>query len=87
VEAYAQFMTDSLNAALAPLAAHIRSISGHPQRYEEIEAAERCFLALKRELLKEIALQMRAEKRRWKEIGDTLGGVTYQRAFQIGHGE
>ncbi|MGW2861908.1 hypothetical protein [Streptomyces sp. NPDC001205] len=80
-------MTDSLDAALAPVAAHIRAISGHRARYEEIEAAEECFRTLKRALLREIALEMRAEKRKWKEIGDTLGGVTYQRAFQIGHGE
>ncbi|MEV5944602.1 hypothetical protein [Streptomyces sp. NPDC051994] len=80
-------MTDSLDSAFAALATHIRSISGHGPRYNEIEAAETSFLALKRALLREIALEMRAEKKTWKEIGDTLGGVTYQRAFQIGRGE
>lgn len=80
-------MTDSLDAAFAPLAAHIRSISGHGPRYSEIEAAEASFLALKRALLREIALEMRAEKKTWKQVGETLGNVTYQRAFQIGHGE
>ena len=87
VALYAHFMTDSLNAALAPLAAHIRGIGDHRARYGEIEAAEELFRSLKHALLKEIALEMRAKGSKWKEIGDTLGGVTYQRAFQIGRRE
>lgn len=87
VALYARLMTDSLDAALAPLAAHIRGISDHRARYGEIEAAEERFRSLKHMLLKEIALEMRAQGSKWKEIGDTLGGVTYQRAFQIGRRE
>jgi hypothetical protein len=80
-------MTDSLDKALAPLATHIRAIDDYPTRYQEIEAAEERFRALKRLLLQETALGLRAEGKKWKEIGAIMGGVTYQRAFQIGHGE
>jgi hypothetical protein len=80
-------MANSLDTALAPLADHIRAIGDHRERYEEIEAAEQHFLALKRALLQEVALGLRAQGKKWKEIGDTLGGVTYQRAFQMGRGQ
>lgn len=80
-------MADSLNDALTPLAVHIRNIGDHPARYAEIEAAEKQFRALKRALLREVAMGMRAEGKKWKEIGSIMGGVTYQRAFQIGHGD
>jgi hypothetical protein len=77
-------MADSLDTSLAPLADHVRSISDHQARFEEIEAAEARFLNLKRTLLQEVALGLRAEGKKWKEIGEIMGGVTYQRAFQLG---
>lgn len=80
-------MTDSLDSALEPLADHIRGIGDHQARFAEVEAAERLFLALKRALLQEIALGLRAEGKKWKEIGEVMGGVTYQRAFQMGRGQ
>lgn len=80
-------MTDPLDKALTPLADHIREISDLPARYKAIEAAEESFLTLKRLLLQEVALGMRAEGMKWKEIGAIMGNVTYQRAFQIGRRE
>lgn len=80
-------MPDSLDDALAPLAAHIRSIDDHGKAFAEWEIAEQRILALKRVLLREIALGLRAEGKKWKEIGAIMGDVTYQRAFQIGRGE
>ncbi|MFK4801692.1 hypothetical protein ACI3K5_23795 [Streptomyces sp. MPA0124] len=35
----------------------------------------------------EIAQGLKDEKRTWKEIGEIMGGVTYQRAHQFGKGE
>lgn len=80
-------MADSLDNALAPLAAHIRGIEDLPERFAEIEAAEQRVLILKRALLREVALGLRAEGKKWKEIGDIMGRVTYQRAFQMGRGQ
>lgn len=80
-------MADSLDIAFAPLADHIRAIGDHRERFEEIEAAEAHFLRLKRSLLQEVALGLRAEGKKWKEIGQIMGDVTYQRAFQMGRGQ
>jgi hypothetical protein len=80
-------MTDPLDAALAPLADHIRGISDLPARFAEVEEAERRVLVLKRALLQEVAIGLRAEGKKWKEIGSIMGSVSYQRAFQIGRGE
>lgn len=77
-------MTDSLDSALKPARAHLRNISDPRTRYERIKEAGRL---LTREELKQLALDLRAEQKTWKEIGEIMGGVTYQRAFQIAHGE
>lgn len=80
-------MADSLDNALAPFAAYIRGIDNLPERFAELEVAEQRILVLRRALLREVALGLRAEGKKWKEVGDTMGGVTYQRAFQMGRGQ
>lgn len=35
----------------------------------------------------EIATGLKDGERTWKEIGDIMGGVTYQRAHQFGRGK
>lgn len=80
-------MTDSLNAALAPLHAHLRAIGDLGERYKAIREVEDLFEDLKRTQLQEVAQGLRAEGKKWKEVGAIMGGVTYQRAFQFGKGE
>lgn len=80
-------MTDSLEASLAPLHAHLRAISDLSERYEAIRDAEDLFENLKRTQLQEVARGLRAEGKKWKEVAAIMGGVTYQRAFQYGRGE
>lgn len=80
-------MTDSLNAALAPLHAHLRAIGDLSERYKAIREVEDLFEDLKRTQLQEVAQGLRAEGKKWKEVGAIMGGVTYQRAFQYGKGE
>lgn len=80
-------MTDSLDAALAPLHAHLRGIGDLGERYQAIREVEHAFEALKRTHLQEVAQGLRAEGKTWKETGQIMGGVTYQRAFQYGKGE
>jgi hypothetical protein len=77
-------MTDSLEAALAPLRDYLRSISEPHQRYEQIREASR---TITRDELQRLALDLRGDGKKWKEIGAIMGGVTYQRAFQYGKGE
>ncbi|WP_326768828.1 hypothetical protein OG978_33670 [Streptomyces sp. NBC_01591] len=80
-------MTDSLDAAFAPLHAHLRAISDFSERYQAIRNAENEFENLKRAHLKEVAQGLRAEGKKWKEVAEIMGGVSYQRAFQYGQGE
>ncbi|WP_030917382.1 hypothetical protein [Streptomyces sp. NRRL B-24720] len=80
-------MTDSLDAAFAPLHARLRAISDLSERYKAIREAEETFEHLKRTHLQEVAQGLRAEGKKWKEVAAIMGGVSYQRAFQYGRGE
>ncbi|MEU1088922.1 hypothetical protein ABZ401_19165 [Streptomyces sp. NPDC005892] len=80
-------MTESLDDSFAPLNAHLRAIGDLSERYRTIRDAEGMFEALKRTQLQEVAQGLRAEGKKWKEIGEIMGGVSYQRAFQYGRGE
>ncbi len=77
-------MADYLEAALEPLRTYLRSISEPKQRYSEIPEAGRI---ITRDELQRLALDLRADGKKWKEIGEIMGGVTYQRAHQFGKGE
>ncbi|MDX2732854.1 hypothetical protein [Streptomyces sp. PA03-2a] len=80
-------MTHSLDAALAPLHAYLRAISDLSERYKAIREAEDAFENLKRTQLQEVAQGLRADGKKWKEVAEIMGGVSYQRAFQYGRGE
>jgi CRISPR/Cas system-associated exonuclease Cas4 (RecB family) len=77
-------MADSLEAALEPLRTYLRSISEPRQRYDEIREASR---TITRDELQRLALDLRDDGKKWKEIGEIMGGVTYQRAHQFGKGK
>ncbi|WP_405506402.1 hypothetical protein OG323_06275 [Streptomyces cyaneofuscatus] len=80
-------MTDSLDTSFAPLNAHLRAIGDLSERYRTIREAEELFESLKRNHLQEVAQGLRAEGKKWKEVAEIMGGVSYQRAFQYGQGE
>ncbi|MFF3359515.1 hypothetical protein ACFYWN_44730 [Streptomyces sp. NPDC002917] len=80
-------MTDSLDAALAPVHAYLRVISDLGERYKAIRDAEEAFETLKRAQLQEVAQGLRTEGKKWREVAEIMGGVSYQRAFQYGQGE
>jgi hypothetical protein len=84
-------MADSPDAPFAPFDERLRAVEDLTERWaafvdlakyldDELEA----FRVRQRQ---EIALGFRAEGKKWKEIGEIMGGVTYQRAHQFGKGE
>lgn len=77
-------MADTLEAALEPLRTYLRSIAEPRARFDAIvEVGSR----IKRDELQTLAHDLRDEGKTWKEIGQIMGGVSYQRAFQYGKGE
>ncbi|MGY1579176.1 hypothetical protein [Streptomyces sp. MN13] len=77
-------MADTLEAALEPLRTYLRNITEPGQRYAQILEASQ---AIKRDELQRLALDLREDGKKWKEIGAIMGDVSYQRAFQYGRGE
>lgn len=84
-------MADSYDAPYAPFEDQLRAIADLPARWGALvdlaNLLERELELFRRRQRQEIALGLRAEGKKWKEIGDIMGGVTYQRAFQYGKGE
>ncbi|MFJ9420727.1 hypothetical protein [Streptomyces sp. NPDC101249] len=77
-------MADTLEAALEPLRTYLRNINEPSQRYAQILEACR---VVRRGELQSLALDLRGDGKKWKEIGEIMGGVTYQRAHQFGKGK
>ena len=84
-------MADSVDTTFAPFDDQLRSVVDLADRWvafnEVADYLERELEAFRRRQRQEIALNLRAEGKKWKEIGEIMGGVTYQRAFQYGKGE
>ena len=84
-------MADSPDAPFASYDDQLRAIEDLAERWvtfvgltKNLEDELEAFRVRQRQ---EIALGFRAEGKKWKEIGQTMGGVTYQRAHQFGKGE
>ncbi|MGW6531435.1 hypothetical protein [Streptomyces venezuelae] len=84
-------MADSYTTPFALIEDQLRSIPDLVDRWDAyLAAAGRLddeLEAFRRRQRQEIALGLRSEGKKWKEIGKLMGGVTYQRAFQYGKGE
>ncbi|MFD8919429.1 hypothetical protein ACFV0Y_16620 [Streptomyces sp. NPDC059569] len=80
-------MTNSMDATLATLNEQLRAKSDLVERYEAVRDIERKFKAAVVIQLQEIALGLKAEGRTWPQVGEIMGGVSYQRAHQISKGE
>ena len=84
-------MADSLDAPFAPFDDRLRAVEDLTDRWaafvdlaKQLDEGLEAFRVRQRQ---EIALGFRAEGKKWKEIGEIMGGVTYQRAHQFGKGE
>ncbi|MGW0920129.1 hypothetical protein ACWD3J_14065 [Streptomyces sp. NPDC002755] len=84
-------MADSPDAPFTPYDEQLRAITDLHERWSaftELAARlERELEAFRRRHRKEIAQGFKDQGKTWKEIGETMGGVTYQRAHQFGKGK
>ncbi|MGW1015613.1 hypothetical protein [Streptomyces niveus] len=80
-------MTDSLDATLDLMIEQLRAKSDLAERYTAVRDVEKKFKAAVILQLQEIAQELKSEGRTWPQVGEIMGGVTYQRAFQYGKGE
>ena len=80
-------MNDSPDSDFAQLTDRLRGITDLSERYSAIREAERKFKALMRLHLAEVAQGLKDEGRTWPQVAAIMGGVTYQRAYQISRGE
>ena len=84
-------MADSYDAPFAAFDERLRAVTNLAERWvafvDLADHLERELELFRRRQRQEIALGFREQGKTWKEIGDTMGGVSYQRAFQFGKGE
>ncbi|MFE0794729.1 GIY-YIG nuclease family protein [Streptomyces mutabilis] len=72
--------------AMDALRSQMRSFSDTQVRYRVMMELGEQFRAWEREQRKEIALALYAEGRTWRDVGQIMGGVSYQRAHQYAYG-
>jgi hypothetical protein len=84
-------MADSPDTPYTPYEEQLRAITNLSERWDAyLHLAKHLEDELelwRRRQRQEIALGLRAEGKKWKEIGEIMGGVSFQRAFQYGKGE
>lgn len=84
-------MADSPNAPYAPYDEQLRAVADLSERWAAyLHLAEYLDSELelwRRRQRQEIALGFREQGKTWKEIGEIMGGVSFQRAHQYGKGE
>jgi hypothetical protein len=84
-------MADSPTAPYAPFDDQLRAITDLTERWDAYlqlaDDLEKELELWRRRQRQEIALGFREQGKTWKEIGETMGGVSPQRAHQFGKGE
>lgn len=84
-------MADSPDAPFTRYDEQLREIADLQERWaafvETAKHLERELELFRRRHRQEIAQGLKDEKTTWKEIGQIMGGVTYQRAHQFGRGK
>ena len=83
-------MADSPDAPFTRYDEQLRAITDLDERWakylELAEFLDRELESWRRRQRQEIALAFRKEGKTWKEIGQAMGDVSFQRAFQYGKG-
>ncbi|MFD4596764.1 hypothetical protein ACFWPQ_01900 [Streptomyces sp. NPDC058464] len=84
-------MADSPDAPFALYDEQLRAVDDLSERWVAfIDLAKHLEVELelfRRRQRQEIALGLKEQGKTWKEVGEIMGGVTYQRAHQFGKGE
>ncbi len=84
-------MADSTDTPFAPYDEQLRAIDDLHERWaayvERAQWLERELESFRRRHRQEIAQGFKDQGKTWKDIGEIMGGVTYQRAHQFGKGK
>lgn len=84
-------MTDSPDAPFARYDSQLRDVSDLSERWAAFvdlaKYLERELESFRRRQRQEIAAGLKADGKTWKEVGEIMGEVTYQRAHQYGKGK
>jgi hypothetical protein len=84
-------MADSPDAPFTPYDDRLRAIVDLHERWDAFvglsKQLERELELFRKRHRQEIAQGFKAEGMTWKEVGEIMGGVTYQRAHQFSRGE
>lgn len=80
-------MNPTLEAAVATLRDAIAAIENPTQRFQGLTDAEAAVLSAVRDARRQVANDLHDEGRSWREVGEVMGGVTAQRAYQIAQGK
>ena len=84
-------MADLPDAPFAPYDDQLRAIPDLAERWSAfVDLAKRLedeLEAFRRRQRQEIARGLKDDGNTWRQVGEIMGGVTYQRAHQFGRGE
>jgi hypothetical protein len=84
-------MADSPDAPFTQYEDQLREIEDLHERWNAYVARAKWLEgeleAFRRRQRQEIAMGFKGQGKTWKEIGEIMGGVTYQRAHQFGRGK
>jgi hypothetical protein len=79
-------MNPSLEAAADNIRDTLNAITDPSLRYEGLVTLEVLITAAIQEARRQVAHDLHAEGRSWRQVGEVMGGVTPQRAHQISQG-
>ncbi|MGW7726253.1 GIY-YIG nuclease family protein [Streptomyces canus] len=79
-------MPPSSSKAMDALRSHMHSIQDPQARYAAMMQLGEEFRAWEREQRQAIAVALHSEGRTWRDVGQIMGGVSYQRAHQYAYG-
>jgi len=80
-------MTDTLDATIAAVAGALKDISDPIERYQAIVTLDSRIDEVRKEARRSVAQDLHDGGRPWREVGELMGGVSAQRAWQIARSE
>ncbi|MEU2566595.1 hypothetical protein [Streptomyces althioticus] len=80
-------MTQALDTAIAAVDDALAGIQDPVRRNDAMREAEAKLSEVFKRHRRGVANDLYAQGKKWREVGETLGGVSAQRAWQISRGE
>ncbi|NXY98794.1 hypothetical protein HYE82_31330 [Streptomyces sp. BR123] len=80
-------MTETKESAVAAVVGLLDAVEDPAQRFEELGEVEVMLEVALKDVRRRISLELKASGITWREVGETMGGVSPQRAHQISEGK